>query len=167
MPEENNNSENPKPEENSDSSIGNEIENKIENDFAKNLFPLIQEYKQKLETCEDNLHRALADYQNLEKRSHPEVQQKVLEKTNLENIFEEMVNGYNLQVYKPTPYIYQEAQYEFEIDDRDKVYYFEDLKENLKISKDLYNWITALIDPESDDSKEEYIDFFFKSGVFF
>ena len=30
MPEENNNSENPKPEENSDSSIGNEIENKIE-----------------------------------------------------------------------------------------------------------------------------------------
>ena len=82
MPEENNNSENPKPEENSDSSIGNEIENKIENDFAKNLFPLIQEYKQKLETCEDNLQRALADYQNLEKRSHTEVQQKVLEKTN-------------------------------------------------------------------------------------
>ena len=28
-----------------------------------------------------------------------------------------MVNGYNLQVYKPEPYIYQEAQYEFEIDD--------------------------------------------------
>ena len=27
---------------------------------------------------------------------------KVLEKTNLENIFEEMVNGYNLQVYKPS-----------------------------------------------------------------
>ena len=74
-----------------------------------------------------------------------------------------MVNGYNLQVYKPTPYIYQEAQYEFEIDDRDKVYYFEDLKENLKISKDLYNWITVLIDPESDDSKEEYIDYTFRT----
>jgi len=88
---------------------------------------------------------------------------KVLEKTNLENIFEEMVNGYNLQVYKPTPYIYHEAQYEFEIDDKDKVYFFEDIKENLKISKDLYNWITVLIDPENDDSKEEYIDYTFRT----
>ena len=87
----------------------------------------------------------------------------VLEKLNLDNIFEEMVNGYNLQVYKPTPYIYHEAQYEFEIDDKDKVYYFEDLKENLKISKELYNWVTVLIDPENDDSKEEYIDYTFKT----
>ena len=88
---------------------------------------------------------------------------KILEKLNLENIFEEMVNGYNLQVYKPMPYIYHEAQYEFEIDDKDKVYYFEDLKENLKISKELYNWITVLIDPENDDSKEKYIDHTFRT----
>ena len=88
---------------------------------------------------------------------------KVLEKTNLENIFEEMVNGYNLQVYKPNAYIYHEAQYEFEIDDKDKVYFFEDIKENLKISKELYNWITVLIDPENDDSKEEYIDYTFRT----
>lgn len=88
---------------------------------------------------------------------------KVLEKLNLENIFEEMVNGYNLQVYKPTPYIYHEAQYEFEIDDKDKVYYFEDLKENLKISKELYNWITVLINPDNDESPEEYIDYTFRT----
>ena len=41
-----------------------DIQKELENDFATNLFPLIQEYKQKLSTCEDNLQRALADYQN-------------------------------------------------------------------------------------------------------
>jgi FMN phosphatase YigB (HAD superfamily) len=88
---------------------------------------------------------------------------KVLEKLNLDNIFEDIISGYNIQVYKPTPYIYHEAQYEFEIDDKDKVYYFEDLKENLKISKELYNWSTVLIDPTHDDSKDEYIDYTFKT----
>ena len=52
---------------------------------------------------------------------------------------------------------------EFEIDDKDKVYYFEDVKENLKISKELYNWSTVLIDPTNDDSKDEYIDYTFKT----
>lgn len=59
----------------------------------------------------------------------------VLEKLNLSNIFEDIISRYNLRVYKPPAYIYHEAQYEFEIDDKDEVYYFEDLKENLKISK--------------------------------
>ena len=82
MPEENNDSENPKVDENSDSSIGTEIKKKLENDLAKNLFPLIQKYKQELSTCEDNLQRARADYQNLERRSNIEVSQKILQKTN-------------------------------------------------------------------------------------
>ena len=79
---EDNNSKNSKIDEISDSSIENEIGTKLENDFAKNLFPLIHEYKQKLSICEDKLQRALADYQNLEKRSQSEIQQKVLQKTN-------------------------------------------------------------------------------------
>ena len=82
MPEENNDSENPKVDENSDSSIGTEIKKKLENEFAKNLFPLIQKYKQELSTCEDNLQRALADYQNLEKHTQTEIYQRVLQKTN-------------------------------------------------------------------------------------
>ena len=53
-----------------------------QNDFAKNLFPIIEEYKQKLVACEDNLQRALADYQNLEKRSQTDIHQRVLQKTN-------------------------------------------------------------------------------------
>ena len=82
MTEENNDSENPKVDENSDSSIGTEIKKKLENEFAKNLFPLIQKYKQELSTCEDNLQRALADYQNLEKHTQTEIYQRVLQKTN-------------------------------------------------------------------------------------
>lgn len=88
---------------------------------------------------------------------------KVLEKINLENIFDEMVNGYNLQVYKPSPFVYEEAQYEFDINDEDIVYYFEDLKENLKFPKERLNWNTVLIDPDKKDISEIYIDYTFKT----
>ncbi len=79
---EENNSEGTKIDETPEPSIQNEIDTQLENEFAKNLFPLIHEYKQKLSTCEDKLQRALADYQNLEKRSQTDIQQKVLQKTN-------------------------------------------------------------------------------------
>ena len=70
--------------EESDQAINDnsEIHTKSQSDFAKNLFPIIEEYKQKLVTCEDNLQRALADYQNLEKRSQTDIHQRVLQKTN-------------------------------------------------------------------------------------
>ena len=83
MPEEEKNSfENDKTDQENASSTENGIETELENDFAKNLFPLIDEYKQKLSTCEDKLQRALADYQNLEKRNQTEIQHRVLQKTN-------------------------------------------------------------------------------------
>ena len=82
MPEKNSDSENPKLDKNSDSPTEKEVQTKLDNDFAKSLFPLIQEYKQKLEVCEDKLQRALADYQNLEKRNESEIQKRVLQKTN-------------------------------------------------------------------------------------
>tara|TARA_B110001454_G_scaffold64592_2_gene62735 strand:+ start:1539 stop:2117 length:579 start_codon:yes stop_codon:yes gene_type:complete len=65
-----------------DSSIENEIENQVETGFAKNLFHMITEYQEKLSVCEDKLQRALADYQNLERRSQTEISQRVLDKTN-------------------------------------------------------------------------------------
>ena len=70
--------------EESDQAINDisEFYTKSQSDFAKNLFPIIEEYKQKLVTCEDNLQRALADYQNLEKRSQTDIHQRVLQKTN-------------------------------------------------------------------------------------
>jgi len=80
--EDNKDSENIKVDTDVEQSTENKIQTKLENDFAKNLFPLIQEYKQKLSTCDDKLQRALADYQNLEKRSQTEIHQKVLQKTN-------------------------------------------------------------------------------------
>ena len=38
--------------------------------------------QEKLSTCEDKLQRALADYQNLERRNTIEISQKILQKTN-------------------------------------------------------------------------------------
>ena len=46
--EEKNNFENDKTDHETDSSTENDIQTELENDFAKNLFPLIHEYKQKL-----------------------------------------------------------------------------------------------------------------------
>lgn len=43
---------------------------------------MITEYQEKLSVCEDKLQRALADYQNLERRSQTEISQRVLDKTN-------------------------------------------------------------------------------------
>ena len=65
-----------------DSSIEAEIENQVETGFAKNLFQVIDDYKQKFSICEDKLQRALADYQNLERRSQTEISQRVIDKTN-------------------------------------------------------------------------------------
>ena len=65
-----------------DSSIEDEIENQVESGFAKNLFQVIDDYKQKFSICEDKLQRAVADYQNLDRRNNIEVSQKILKRTN-------------------------------------------------------------------------------------
>jgi len=56
-----------------------------ENNDAKEDAPEIEKVKdiqEELLLCEDKLQRALADYQNLERRSNIEVSQKILQKTN-------------------------------------------------------------------------------------
>tara|TARA_B000000437_G_scaffold218029_1_gene196554 strand:+ start:2539 stop:3024 length:486 start_codon:yes stop_codon:yes gene_type:complete len=89
---------------------------------------------------------------------------EVLEKLNLKDIFEDIISAYDVKEFKPTPDIYHVAQHEFEIKDSDTVYYFEDLAENLKGSKKLYNWKTVLIDPDSKKhSKKKYVDYTFKT----
>jgi molecular chaperone GrpE len=65
-----------------DMDLSNDVHEEFENNFAKNLFPMITEYQEKLSLCEDKLQRALADYQNLERRSQTEISQRVLDKTN-------------------------------------------------------------------------------------
>ena len=59
-----------------DMELSNDIHEELENNFAKNLFPMITEYQEKLSVCEDKLQRALADYQNLERRSQTEISQE-------------------------------------------------------------------------------------------
>jgi molecular chaperone GrpE len=43
---------------------------------------VINNEQEKLSICEDKLQRALADYQNLERRNNIEISQKILQKTN-------------------------------------------------------------------------------------
>ena len=43
---------------------------------------VIENEQEKLSICEDKLQRALADYQNLERRNTIEISQKILQKTN-------------------------------------------------------------------------------------
>ena len=89
--------------------------------------------------------------------------EEVLERLNLKDVFEDIITAYDVKKFKPAPDIYHVAKSEFEIKDTDDVYYFEDLKENLKGSKKVYDWKTVLIDPEHDISKESYIDYTFKT----
>jgi HAD superfamily hydrolase (TIGR01509 family) len=89
--------------------------------------------------------------------------EEVLERLNLKDVFEDIISAYDVKKFKPSSDIYHVAQSEFGIKDTDKVFYFEDLKENLKGSKKVYNWSTVLINPKSDVSNESYIDYTFKT----
>jgi len=89
--------------------------------------------------------------------------EEVLERLNLKDVFEDIISAYDVKEFKPSSDIYHVAQNEFEIKDTDNVFYFEDLKENLKGSKKVYNWKTVLINPKSNVSNESYIDYTFKT----
>tara|TARA_B100000029_G_scaffold321257_1_gene313690 strand:- start:1953 stop:2519 length:567 start_codon:yes stop_codon:yes gene_type:complete len=63
-------------------SSDSEIDEEVKNQFANDLYPMIDHFKQKLFVTEEKLQRALADYQNLEKRSKMEISQGILQKMN-------------------------------------------------------------------------------------
>ena len=56
-------------------------DNTIESVSEKNT-EIIKDDEDKLSICEDKLQRALADYQNLDRRNKIEISQKILHKTN-------------------------------------------------------------------------------------
>jgi len=75
MVEEKNNKESDANNSSSDEFDEKEMTSKIETEITKSE-------QEKLSICEDKLQRALADYQNLERRNNLEVSQKILQKTN-------------------------------------------------------------------------------------
>ena len=75
MPEEND-----KKESDTDDIVIDETEN-IEDTPKAEIEEILSDQK-KLSICEDKLQRALADYQNLDRRKNIEVSQKILKRTN-------------------------------------------------------------------------------------
>ena len=49
---------------------------------SENQVQVVSDDQERLSICESKLKRALADYQNLERRSKTEISQKVIQKTN-------------------------------------------------------------------------------------
>ena len=86
----------------------------------------------------------------------------VLEKTNLLDIFDDVIASDVVNSYKPYRLIYDVAIREFKIQSDEQVYYFEDLAENLKTGKNLYNWTTILISQEKV-RKPKYVDYVFET----
>jgi molecular chaperone GrpE len=73
---------------------------KINENSSQELDIIIQTYEKKLSDYDDKLQRALADYQNLERRTQVEISQRVSSKTNdlllnFINIYEDFIRAEN------------------------------------------------------------------------
>ncbi len=84
----------------------------------------------------------------------------VLDKTNLMNVFEDIISSDMVNSYKPYRIIYDTAIREFKVQPNENVYFFEDQVDNLKTAKNKYNWNTVLITPEKT-RKNKHVDYKF------
>lgn len=86
---------------------------------------------------------------------------EVLERLGIEDKFNnihsiDMAKGY----LKPDIPMYLQAIKKFKIKNNTKVYYYEDLEENLEAAKDTFGWTTILI-TEEHKRKPKYVDYIF------
>lgn len=85
---------------------------------------------------------------------------KCLELMNLENIFDNIVAREDVDfIMKPSEYSFKKFNYLNNINNEDKVVFFEDSIENLITAKNKFNWITVLISPKQ--IKHKSVDFCF------
>ena len=84
----------------------------------------------------------------------------VLEKIGLMNLFKDVISSDIVNSYKPYRLIYDVAIREFKIGEKEEILYFEDLEENLRTGKKIYNWTTVLISP-TKVKKGKYVDYVF------
>tara|TARA_B100001093_G_C26742371_1_gene977256 strand:+ start:650 stop:1144 length:495 start_codon:yes stop_codon:yes gene_type:complete len=127
--------------------VDNESERKYYNSFKKKNF-----VKQLLTQIPHNKY--ILTNANL---AHASV---VLKKTNLLDLFNDIISSDMANSYKPYRIIYDMAIKEFAIEKDETVYFFEDQVDNLKTAKKLYNWTTILISPEKT-RKNKFVDYVF------
>ena len=69
------------------------------------------------------------------------------------------------ELYKPAIQTYKVAINLFKIKEDDRIFYFEDLAENLKPAKENYNWTTIWLTKNAHNNKRKpkYVDYKFGS----
>jgi|688.fasta_scaffold272312_2 FMN phosphatase YigB (HAD superfamily) len=89
----------------------------------------------------------------------------VLKKMGITKCFKNMMSADMFELYKPSIQTYKVAINLFKIRDTDKVFYFEDLAENLKPAKENYNWTTIWLTKNAHNNKRKpkYVDYKFSS----
>jgi HAD superfamily hydrolase (TIGR01509 family) len=89
----------------------------------------------------------------------------VLKKMGIFKCFKMIMSSDMFELYKPAIATYKVAITLFKIKDTDKIYYFEDLAENLKPAKENYGWTTIWLTKEAmtHKRKPKYVDYKFVS----
>jgi FMN phosphatase YigB (HAD superfamily) len=89
----------------------------------------------------------------------------VLKRMGIDKCFKNIMASDMFELYKPAIQTYKVAINLFKINENDKVFYFEDLAENLKPAKENYNWITIWLNKDAhiNKRKPKYVDYKFAS----
>lgn len=87
----------------------------------------------------------------------------VLKRMGLYKCFKNIMSSDMFELYKPRIQTYMVAINLFKITDKDRVFYFEDLAENLKPAKENYGWTTIWLskDAHRNKRKPKYVDYKF------
>jgi len=89
----------------------------------------------------------------------------VLKKMGITKCFKNMMSADMFDLFKPSIQTYKVAINLFKIRDTDRVFYFEDLAENLKPAKENHNWTTIWLTKNAHMNKRKplYVDYKFGS----
>ena len=88
----------------------------------------------------------------------------VLKRMGITKCFKNMMSADMFELYKPSIQTYKVAINLFKIKKDDRIFYFDDLVENLKPAKENYNWITIWLTKNvTNKRKPKYVDYKFSS----
>ena len=89
----------------------------------------------------------------------------VLKRMGIYKCFKNIMAADMFELYKPAIQTYKVAINLFKINENDKIFYFEDLAENLKPAKENYNWTTIWLTKNAhmNKRKPKYVDYKFSS----
>jgi FMN phosphatase YigB (HAD superfamily) len=88
----------------------------------------------------------------------------VLKKMGISKCFKNIMSSDMFELYKPAIQTYKVAINLFKIKEDDRIFYFEDLAENLKPAKENYNWVTIWLTKNINNKrKPKYVDYKFST----